>query len=169
MAGNNGGAVWMDPRGKSDFDAGLLFLAAVARMMPGLTWQDLQTPQFMSGWLTDLSRSVGNLKDGIGDVLKDTFKTVGGGAGDAVRLATDPKVADTVSRAATAYATGGASEGANSLMDALGSIFSGQGQQAVQQVGQSYKQSYGFNLGNPWVIGGGIGAAALLVVLVARR
>jgi len=52
MAGNNSGAVWMDPAGKSDFDAGLLFLGAIARMMPGLTWQDLQRPQFMAGWLT---------------------------------------------------------------------------------------------------------------------
>lgn len=169
MAGNNSGAVWMDPTGKSDFDAGLLFLGAVARMMPGLTWSDLQRPQFMAGWLTDFGHAVGNLKDGIGDVLKDTFTTVGGGAGDAVRLATDPQVADTVSRAATAYATGGGSEGVNGIMDALKNIFTPSGQQAVANVGASYKQASGFSFSNPWVIGGTALFGGLLLVMVAKK
>lgn len=172
MAGSNQFAVWMDPTGKSDFDAGLLFLGAVARMYPGLTWDDLQFPnQNMAGWLTNLKHAVGDVKDGIGDVLKDTFTTVGGGAGDAVRLASDPQVASTITRAATAYETGGASEGANSILDSLKSIFTPSGQDAVTKAGAAYKQnvSSGFNWGSPWVIGGGVAAAALVVVLVARR
>ena len=168
MAGNNSGAVWMDPAGKSDFDAGLLFLGAIARMMPGLTWSDLQRPQFMAGWLTDIGHAVGNLKDGIGDVLKDTFTTVGSAGGDVVRLATDPKVADTVSRAATAYATGGGSEGVNGLMDALKNIFTPSGQQAVANVGANYKAG-GINFANPWVIGAGVGMGALLLIVVAKK
>lgn len=170
MAGNNSGAVWMDPAGKSDFDAGLLFFGALARMMPGLTWQDLQQPQFMAGWLTDgfkaIKRGVGDIKDGVGDVLKDTFTTVGGGAGDAIRLASDPQVADTVSRAATAYATGGGSEGAMGVFDALKNIFTPSGQQAVAQAGANYKQA---SFSNPWIIGGGVGLAALLLIIVAKK
>lgn len=168
MAGNNQGAVFMDPRGKSDFDAGLMFFAAAARMLPGLEWTDVQNPQFMAGWLTDLGKAVGNVKDGIGDVLKDTANFVAAKGGDTVRLAADPKVANTVTRAATAYATGGASEGANGAMEALKSIFTGTGTQTVETAGAAYKQSFGFDMRNPWVIGAGIGGTVLLVVLLAR-
>ncbi len=167
MAGSNRGAVWMDPTGKTDFDAGLLFLGALARMMPGLTWDDLQRPQFMAGWFTDLKHSVGSVKDGIGDVLKSTFSTVAGGAGDAVRLAADPAVADTVSRAATAYATGGGSEEAGGVMNALKSIFTPEGQQKVSDVGAAYKQNTAGI--NPWLIGAGVGAGALLLIVVAKK
>lgn len=169
MAGHNQGAVWMDPRGKSDFDAGLLFLGAVARMMPGLTWDDIQRPQFLAGWWTDFKHSVGDVKDGIGDVLKDTAKTVASFGGDTVRLAADPKVADTVTRAASAYATGGASEGAAGVFDALKSIFTPSGQQTVEAAGAAYKQSYGFSFSNPWVLGGTLGLGALLLVLVVKK
>ncbi len=169
MAGNNSGAVWMDPAGKSDFDAGLLFLGAIARMMPGLTWQDLQRPQFLAGgFFSDIASGFGNLKDGIGDVLKDTFTTIGGGAGDAVRLATDPQVAGTVSRAATAYATGGGSEGVSGIMEALKNIFTPEGQQAVANVGANYKAG-SFSFSNPWVIGGAALFGGLLLVMVAKK
>lgn len=166
MAGNNQGAVFMDPRGKSDFDAGLLFFGAVARMMPGLKWDDLLQPHFMAGWWTDLKHSVGDVKDGIGDVLKDSVSTIGSVGGDTVRLAASPDVAGAIQRAATAYATGGASEGANSLMDSIKSIFTPQGQQVVQAAGASYKQSYGLN---PWIIGGAVGVGALLLIIVAKK
>jgi len=168
MYGKGDGAVWMDPRDKSDFDAGLLFFGALARMMPGVTWDDLQMRR-MAGWWTDLKHAVGDVKDGVGDVLKDTFTTAAGATGDVVRLATDKKVADTVSRAATAYATNGASEGMGSALDALRTIFTGDGQATVQTAGAAYKQSYGFTWSNPWVIGGGLGFGALLIVLLARR
>lgn len=167
MHGNNGGAVFMDPRGKSDFDAGLLFFAAAARMMPGLTWQDIANPQFMAGWFTDLKKAVGSVKDGIGDVLKDTVNFVGKKGGEAVRLATDPQVADTVARAGAAYATGGASEGAGSAMDALKNIFTTPGRQTVEVAGAAYKQSFGLDFRNPWVIGGAIGLGVLTVAALA--
>ena len=168
MAGNDQGAVFMDPRGKSDFDAGLLFFAAAARMMPGLEWSDVTNRQFMAGWLTDLGKSVGNLKDGIGDVLKDTANFVASKGGETVRLAADPKVADTITRAGAAYATGGASEGARGALDSFLSIFTPTGKQTVETAGAAYKQSFGFDMRNPWVIGAGIGGTVLLVVLLAR-
>ncbi len=172
MAGKTQGAVWMNPTGKSDFDAGLLFFGAMARMYPGLSWDDIQSHQFMAGWFTDLSHAVGQVKDGIGDVLKSTYTTVGQGAGSAIRLASDPNVANTVSRAAAAFQTGGASEGANSIMDSIKQIFTPSGQQTVEAAGAAYKQNVsapGFNFKSPWFIGGvavvGLGAVAL----VARR
>ncbi len=166
MYGSNEGATFMDPRGKSDFDAGILFFAALSRLYPGLQWADLHTPQqFMAGWLTDLKHSIGDLKDGVGDVLKDTASVTGKILGSGVRLAADPKVATTVTRAGAAYATGGGSE----LWQQLQDILTPEGQQVVTAAGESYKQSMGFNWKNPWVIGAGVGAAALLVVLVARK
>jgi hypothetical protein len=160
----------MDPTGKNDFDAGLLFFAAVSRMYPGITWDDILQPQRMAGWLTDLGHAVGNVKDGIGDVLKDTVSTVGDIGGSTVRLAADPAVASAITRAGSAYATGGASEGANSIMAALGNIFSPQGQQVVSQAGAAYKQNVGgFSFSNPWVLGGTAAAAALLLILVVKK
>jgi len=85
-----------------------------------------------------------------------------------VRLAADPAVAGTVSRAATAYATGGASEGVSGIMDALKNIFTPAGQEAVANVGASYKAG-GFSFSNAWVIGGGVGLGALLLILVAKK
>lgn len=176
MAGQNQYAVWMDPTGKSDFDAGLLFFAAVARMYPGLTWDDILHPQLMGrSWFTrqvdNLTHAVGNVKDGIGDVLKDSISTLGDVGGSTIRLAADPSVAGAISRAGSAYATGGASEGVNSFLASLGSIFSPQGQQVVSAAGASYKQnvSGGFSFSNPWVLGGVLGAGALVLVMVARR
>ncbi len=168
MAGQNQNSGWMDPTGKSDFDAGLLFLSAVARQNPGLLWDDLQRPEFLAGWWTSLKHSVGDVKDGIGDVLKDTFSTAGSATGDAVRLATDPDVAGSISRAASAYATGGASEGANSIMEAIGNIFTPKGQQAVADAGAAYKGA-GFSFSNPWVIGGTVALGVGVLALVVHR
>lgn len=167
MAGRDGGAVFMDPRGKSDFDAGLLFFAAAARMMPGLSWRDIQNPQFMAGWFTDLKKAVGTVKDGVGDVLKSTADYIGKKGGETVRLASDPQVADTVARAGAAYATGGASEGANSAMDALKNIFTSPGRGTVEAAGAAYKKSFGIDFRNPWVIGGAIGVGVLTVAALA--
>lgn len=174
MHGSNVGAVWMDPRGKSDFEAGLLFFAAAARMMPGLTWNDIQNPQFMAGWFTDLKKAVGGVKDGIGDVLKDTTNFIAKKGGETVRLAADPDVSTTVARGVAAYYTGGASEavgqGGGGIMDFFKNmgIMTPTGTQAVEAAGASYKAGFGLDLRNPWVIGAGIGAAVLLVALATR-
>lgn len=173
MHGSNGGAVWMDPRGKSDFEAGLLFFAAAARMMPGLTWQDVANPQFMAGWFTDLKKAVGGVKDGIGDVLKDTTNFIGKKGGEAVRLASDPDVSSTVARGVAAYYTGGASEaagqGGGGIMDFFKNmgIMTPTGTKAVEVAGASYKAGFGIDFRNPWVIGGAIGLGVLTVAALA--
>lgn len=173
MAGRDGGAVWMDPRGKSDFEAGLLFFSAAARMMPGLTWQDVANPQFMAGWFTDIKKAVGGVKDGIGDVLKDTTNFIAKKGGEAVRLAADPDVSSTVARGVAAYYTGGASEaaaqGGGGIMDFFKNmgIMTPTGAEAVEKAGASYKAGFGIDFRNPWVIGAGIGGAVLLVALMS--
>lgn len=163
-------AVFMDPRGKSDFDAGLLFFAAAAQVIPGLKWSDLSRTQFMRGWWTDLKKSVGDVKDGLGDVLKDTGNYIASSGGDAIRLAADPQVADTISRAGAAYATGGASEGAKSAFDSFLSIFTDTGKGAVEAAGKSYKASMGgIDWSNPWIIGVGVGVLSLGAVAVLKK
>lgn len=162
----------------SNFEAGIAFLTLINRMSPGITFGQLaaliDTPERMGGWWTDLKRSVGDVKDGIGDVLKDTASAIGGGAGDAVRLVTDEKVLDAASRAATAYATGGGSEG---VRNALGGTSGGGGMVDqfigfISSLGSSFKgvasnqASVGGVSSNvlPWALAGG----AVLVVLFAR-
>jgi hypothetical protein len=159
--GNGHGAVFMDPRGKSDFDAGLMAMAAIARMMPGITWGDLmrmgQNPQAMAGWWTNLKKAVGDVKDGIGDVLSDTIGLIGRKGGQVVRLASDEKVASTISRAGAAYSSGGLSE-------ALASLTGGQAD-VVEGAGASYKRAFGgINWSNPWVIGGSVAVGSITVL-----
>lgn len=154
----------LDPRGKTDFDAGLIFLSTAARVFPGLTWRDLVTwnsragRPFMAGWWTDLKKSVGDIKDGIGDVVSDTVDLFGRKGGDVVRLATDDKVAETVLRAGAAYASGGASEAARALTP--------EQRAAAEAAGASYKMNLAGM--NPWMLGG-LGLAALLVVALVAR
>lgn len=170
MYGSQSAAVFMDPRGKSDFDAGLLFLSAASTIMPGLTWDDLASPQFMAGWFTNLKKAVGTVKDATGGVLLDTAKAVGHAGGQMVRLVTDPKVSSGIIRAGTAIATGGASEAAGGVWEGIQNIFTPQGITAVEAAGKSYKQSMGgINFKNPLVLGGAIGGGLLLVLLIAKK
>jgi len=161
----------------SNFEAGLAFLGVLGRMRPGLTFGSLAAEMDgissgrMSGWLTDMTRAVGNLKDGIGDVLKDTTSLVGGSAGSAVRLITDENVIDGASRLGTAYATNGGSEGVKSLLGGGGGsvqsvidFISSLGSSAKNQALQS--ESVGGQLPS-WAIPVGLGGVAFL--LLARR
>jgi len=170
MYGSQNAAVFMDPKGKSDFDAGLLFLSAAATLYPGLEWSDLSNPQFMAGWFTNLKKAVGTVKDATGGVLLDTAKAVGHFGGQVVRLAADPKVSDSIMRAGTAIATGGTSEAAGGIFDSMKNIFTPQGITAVEAAGKSYKSSMGgINFQNPLVLGGVIGGGLLLVLLIAKK
>lgn len=158
-----------DPRGKNDFEAGLLFFAEVARMYPGVTWEDLAAGRFqpMAGWWTDLKKATTSVVKGVGGIVSDTVGLVGRVGGSTVRLAADPKVADTVSRAATAYATGGTSEGAKGVFDAIASIFTPTGQQVVSAAGAEYKAQMGMS---PWLLGGlALGGGLVLALLFGRR
>jgi len=174
----------------NDFEAGLIFLSNVARLYPGIKFRDLQglaTGQDIStmGWsltggLTALGNgfvsTVGNIKDGVGDVLKDTASFIGDSTGSAVRLVSDEKVADTIARAGTAYATGGGSEGARGFFEQLGlggkdgkagaldgfmNFISGLGVTGKAKEKATEGPNY-----LPWLLGG---VGVLAVVLIAKK
>lgn len=167
---------FFDPRGKSNFDAGLLFMQAFCRLYPGATWQDFFSmagprPKKMSGWWTDMKHAVGDVVDGIGGVISDTKSLIGGAGGDIVRLATDQQVLDGIARAGEAIATDGASEGARSASDALSGIFTPAQKQTLEAAGFSYKTAWGDNLlKNPvvWVLGGVTGLSLLAFMFKGR-
>jgi hypothetical protein len=168
----------------SNFEAGIATLVLINKLYPGIKWGDLpvlaalRSGEPMKGWLTDISRSVGNIKDGIGDVLKDTFTTVGGGLGDATRLVTSAPVMDAATRAGAAYATGGGSEAARGV---LGQMFGSSGDAADAQISQlmdfisglgstakgttASGTGAGFNI-LPWALGG---VAVLGIVMIAKK
>lgn len=176
MAGPRGG---FDLDSMSNFEAGIAVLVALDKVYPGIRWRDLPAlagrPEIMGGWWTDLKKSVGDVKDGIGDVLKDTFDYVGEAGGATVRLATDEKVIDGASRIGTAYATNGGSEGIRQLFgggggsgspaDAILSFLSGLGEKAKSANVQAAGMTGMSPAILPWAIGGGL----LLVLLMGRR
>jgi len=107
----------IDIRNVSNFEAGIAALTWANMLSPGITFgklaqvADSLNAERMSG-LTSFFKGVGNaivsgagnIKDGIGDILKDTSNAIGGNAGDAIRLFTDEKVIDGASRIGAAYA-----------------------------------------------------------------
>lgn len=182
MAGPND----IDLSGVSNFEAGIATLVLINRLYPGVKWGDL--PALAAGarsttmgkkWYERAMSAVGDIKDGIGDVLKDTFTTVGGGLGDATRLVTSAPVMDAVTRAGAAYATGGGSEAARGV---LGSLFGSSGDAADAQISQLMNFISG--LGStakgatatgatgpgvnilPWALGG---VAVLGIVMIAKK
>ena len=170
----------------SNFEAGIAMLALINKEYPGITLSQLsaltslyQAPEKMAGWLTDIGHFVGNVKDGIGDVLKDTVNTVGGVLGSTVRLAADPKVTNLAANAAAAYATGGGSlavqgaisnmtgggTGTGSIADQIMNFIAGLGSNAKTQV-----QTAGYNGSSAptwlWpVVIGGIGVVGVVTVM----
>jgi len=163
------GAGAFDISKMSNFEAGVATLVLINDVYPGARFSDLPniaarvSAEPLAGWWTSLKSGLGDIKDGIGDVLKDTFSTVGGGAGDAIRLASDPKVIDAASRAGSAYATGGASEGARSMGDKIFDFISTLGSSAKSAtdpgVGDTTKSIL------PWALAGG---AVLLLVAIKK-
>lgn len=172
----------------SNFEAGIAFLTLLNRMSPGLTFGQLAAAMDapagrLAGWWTDLKKSVGDVKDGVGDVLKDTWDGIGETAGSAVRLVTDEKVLDGASRIGAAYATWGGSEGARDFMKSIGGGGGG-GESGgavdslmnfISSLGSSFKSSASAQTMNtagmfgggalPWIIGGGL----VLFLVTGRR
>lgn len=179
----------------NDFEAGLAFLNLVGKVYPDATFGDLPyiaagipANARMAGWLTDIrktvTKSVGSVKDGIGDALKSTFKLGGEAAGSAVRLVTDEKVLDGASRIGAAYATYGGSEGFaqvmqsatggdKSMVDSLVGFIASLGQTAKSQPPIMVGSAAGFGgvPGNmlPWLIGAGVLVAVLALRPAGRR
>lgn len=180
----------------SNFEAGVVFLSLVDQLAPGIKFGELPALAAsgrMAGF--NLFRAVGNLvgdtasgvvsvgkgaakgiyegagalKDGVGDVFKSTFTTAADASGDTVRLLTDEKVLDGISRIGSAYASQGGSEGVRKL-------FSGDSGQKVldffSALGDSFKSEGGAVATSsssswlPWALGGG---AVLLTVMLVRR
>ncbi len=110
----------LDVRTLSNFEAGIAALSLIGRMVPGLTFGQMAAmvdrPQGMAGWWSDLKSAAGDVKDGLGDVLKDTAGFIGETVGSSVRLVTDEKVVDGASRIGAAYATSGGSEGVRAML-----------------------------------------------------
>lgn len=98
----------------SDVEAGVHFFKTLDRMAPGITWRELQDPQLMGGWWTNLKKATSATLRKTGNLTKDIVNVTGRKIGEATRLITDEKVMNGVSRAAMAYASGGGSEAVNS-------------------------------------------------------
>lgn len=162
----------------SNFEAGIAFLTLVNRLSPGITFGQMMgvdSSGRLSGWWTDLGNAVGNVKDGVGDVIKDTASFIGGSTGDAVRLVTSEKVIDGASRIGQAYATSGGSEGVKQLLG--GGDGASQFVDFISTLGDQFK-SASTNLGGqnqastlpggplPWLIGG---VAVIVLALKGRK
>lgn len=150
----------------SNFEAGIATLILIDEVYPGAKFKDLPAiaaryhGEALSGWWTDFKSSVGDVKDGIGDVLKSTFSTVGGGAGDALRLATDEKVVSGATKWGTAYASGGASGIADEIFNFMASLGSSAKAAVPDGAAEATKNVL------PWALAGG---GALLLVLIAKK
>lgn len=177
----------LDVQGLSNFEAGIAFLTLVNKLVPGITWDQLDhlaaangAPAGMSGWFTDLKHAVGAVKDGIGDVLKDTVSTVGSIGGSTVRLATSPNVINGVAQMGAAYATGGGSSAVTGLLQSLG-MSSGSANQVtdfISSLGDNFKTQSNLQAASvgggggamggalPWVLAGGV---VLVLVAVTRK
>ena len=185
----------------SNFEAGVLFLSLVNATYPGIKLSEmmqLSTMEpvvmgrtFLERQLGNLSKAgtklgnalvstTGNIKDGIGDVLKDSVNLIGTVGGSAVRLAADPAVSDLAIRAGSAYATGGGSEGVkgvieqmtggknpngkpNSLADGIMDWISGLGQTTKSTVKDSKSST------PTWLVPVGIGGAVILAIALMRK
>lgn len=155
-----------DPLKMNDFEAGLHFFKVVSVMRPGIRFSDMIEGFGMSGWWTDLKHAVGDVKDGIGDVVSDTWGLVGRHSSDAlnlaVRTAGDDDLQNAIARGAAAYGTGGISEG---VMAFFGNAAGKQTEDdnAISRAGAAWKMS----LENPMLIGGIFVGLIALVGLAA--
>lgn len=145
----------------SNFEAGVLTLATVDRLSPGITFGQL--PEFaarlqsidgnrMGFSFSDIGDYVSNrisdpLKDvkSVGSVVGDALAKVGDGAGSAVRLVTDKKVVDGLNSSYESFTKSGGIRGAvvgsfasgndsGSMSDYAGSIWD-----LITQTGASAK------------------------------
>ncbi len=159
----------INPRELSNFDAGLVFWSLVAELWPGITWGEVaqiaqeqkMKKQKMSGWWTSAKNAVGDIYDGTKTIIGDIFEGGGDVAGSAVRLITDEEVISGVSRGATAYATGGSSEGLMGILSSLGQA----GVNMFTGAGEQYKKT-----GLPeWTLYAGLGVGTLAIIYATMK
>lgn len=159
-----------------DESAGLVFLTALVAEKPDLTWAELERfgRQFnasgtMGFSLTKIAKGIGrgtsDLVSKTGKVLGDVVNITGKKAGEAVRLVSDPQVADTIARGATAYASGGSSEGIKGVFEQIGAAFKN-----VAAGGGGSGGGSGDSKLPEWVLPVSLGAGGLvLLALLVRR
>lgn len=184
----------IDIRNLSNYEAGLAMLGLIHRLYPGITFGQLPALAAQGrtygdgamGWsITGALRSVGDtlsptkiyngiadkvgdVKDGVGDVLKSTFDSSGSAGGDVVRLFTDKKVIDGANSSYASFTQSGGIFGAvggSGLSNFLG------GEDGSSQSGASSFMEWISHLGSsaknqagvaglpggvwPWAIAGG--------------
>lgn len=198
MAGPQGGAIDMSKL--SNFEAGILTLGVINQLYPGIKFGQL--PALAMGtrgqtmgrkwWekalatvnpveqFHNVSGVVGDVKDGIGDVLQDTFSSSGDAGGGLVRLLTDKKVIDGANSSYSSFTDSGGIFGAvggSGLSDFFGGGDEGDSKAAgmwdfITNLGSNAKGNAqlsgvaGLPGGIlPWALGG----AVVLTLLFGRR
>lgn len=177
LMGNDGeGLATINPWKLKDQEAGVQFLYQLAKQYPGITWGDLfraaQTgadkPTVTMGWnpLKNLGRKMKNL-------TVDVINFTGDKAGDAIRLLTDKEVVSGLSQYGAAYATGGASMGAQGMFEGL--FKPETAQKLLGAFGQQQKVNYASSGG----VAGGFGnippmylaiaGGAILILIIALK
>lgn len=152
-------------------DAAILTLATIAKEEPGITWGDMANrPNQTMGkkWYEKFASWVGT---GTSDLVGK----IGEIGGSTIRMLTDKQVMDGVKSYAAAYATGGQSMSAEGLFQNLfgqsGSTDQiAQLKTALASFGGQAQRGGGLeSIRNNYLMIGGIGLGALLLVMIARK
>jgi len=156
----------------SNFEAGLAFLGVLNQLYPGIRFNQLRElaagreVETMGGFslnpmdaFRSIKKVVGDIKDGAGDILKDTFDAVADKGGDAVRLATDEKVVNGATQLYSNYLTGGLNP------DELMNFVTNLGAQTKAKAAAASGALPGGIL--PWALGAG--GLVLVLVMTGRR
>jgi len=174
----------------SDFEAGVHYFKTLDKIKPNITWGEVVDPQLMGGLWSSLKKATTSIRKGVGSVLSDTLSFTGKKIGESVRLITDKKVMDGISRGGMAYATAGGSEGARGFLSSLtGSSSSGSKlTSAIGSIGAMWKKFGGGGGGSAPVpvdyatfkpvgmdskktimIAGGAVAVSLLIMMMQKK
>lgn len=158
----------INPFDLDDQSAGIYALHVLTTIYPGITWGEIMKRAaggpVLGGWLTDLKKAVGGTISDIGDKL-------GEWGGSAVRLITDEKVADGLTRYGTAYATSGGSEALKSL---LGPSLGPKVSDFLTALGSGFKGNLASSqlipgIQNKWLMIGGAGLIGVVLLVKMVR
>lgn len=113
-----------------DTGAGIAYLALVAKRYPNFSFRDLlemrggkkARPTLGKAWYEKIYDGAGDFVDSVGDKISDAADFMGRKGGETIRLLADEDVSKLVTDSAALYATGGASAGANPIMDFLSNL-----------------------------------------------
>lgn len=154
----------------SDKDAGMVFLAVVNQLYPGIKFGDLVNSKSMGIDLFDkLKTGIGAIKDGVGDVFRDTGNVVGDWAKDIFTTIDKSEIKD---QALDAYFISQGLPPVSQLSKNHPDNYAGNLQGMLADMGRIMKAKTGFDAGaippGAWIIGGGV-LILLMFVLTMRR